>query len=96
MIRYRCDGCGIDLESDGSNHFIVKIEVFAAAGRLEFTNQELQRDHSAELRRLIGELETSSPDDVEDRVYRAMRYDLCPDCQRRFLCGPLGKVRSEP
>jgi len=94
MIHYRCDGCGIDLESNGSNHFIVKIEVFAAAGRLEFTNEELQRDHSAELRRLIGELETSSPDDIEDQVYRAMRYDLCPDCQRRFLAGPLVKVRS--
>ena len=32
MIRYRCDGCGVDLASDGSNHFIVKIEAFAAAG----------------------------------------------------------------
>jgi len=46
MIRYRCDGCGLDLKRDDSNHYIVKIGVFAAAGKLDFTEQEVQRDHT--------------------------------------------------
>ncbi len=85
MIRYRCDACGQDLNRDGSNHFIVKIEAFAAAGGLEFTEEELERDHAAEMEKLLDDLKRRSPDDIEDGVYRAFRYDLCTACHRRFL-----------
>ena len=93
MIRYRCAGCGLDLQTDGSNHYILKMEAFAAAGRLEFTDQDLQRDHQAEIRRVIAELENHSPDDIEDQVYRSLRFDLCPGCHGRFLASPLGGLR---
>ena len=95
MIRYRCDGCGLDLERDGSNHFIVKIEAFAAAGKLEFTREDLNRDHKAEMRRVLADLENHSPDEIENQVYRALRYDLCPACHRRFLETPLAGIRSD-
>ncbi|MFQ5410805.1 MAG: hypothetical protein ACE5EC_00850 [Phycisphaerae bacterium] len=94
MIRYRCDGCGHDLDADGSNHFIVKIEAFAAAGRLEFTHEDLQRDHEAEIRRVVADMETRSPDELEDQVYRTLRYDLCPTCHRSFLDRPLDGIRT--
>ncbi|RIK67515.1 MAG: hypothetical protein DCC65_06715 [Planctomycetota bacterium] len=89
MIRYRCDGCGLDLERDGSNHYIVRIEAFAAAGKLEFTRQDVERDHSEEIRKLIADIEKRSPDEIEDQVYRSFRYDLCPACHRRYIAAPL-------
>lgn len=95
MIRYRCDGCGVDLAKDGSDHFIVKIEAFAAAGKTEFTAEDLQRDHKAELNRLIDKLHAQSPDEIEDQVYRALRFDLCPGCHRRFLDAPLAGAKAE-
>ena len=95
MIRYRCDGCGLDLERDGSNHFIVKIEAFAAAGKLEFTREDLNRDHESEIRRVLEDLESHSPDEIENQVYRALRYDLCPACHRRFLEAPLSGIRFD-
>ncbi len=94
MIRYRCDGCGLDLSSDASNHFILKIDAFAAAGNLEFTKAYLERDHQAEIRRLISHLEKKHPDDIEDQVYRALRFDLCPACHQRFLERPLAPLTS--
>lgn len=94
MIRYRCDGCGMDLKPDGSNHFIIKIEAFAAAGKLEFTREDLERDHGGEIRRLLGELGNRSPDDIEDQVYRALRYDLCPTCHRAFLDAPIARINA--
>ena len=94
MIRYRCDGCGRDLARDGSDHFIVKIEAFAAAGRLEFTVEDLKRDHAAEIRRTIDELTKQSPDEIEDGVYRHFRYDLCSACHRQFLADPLRAIRG--
>jgi hypothetical protein len=89
VIRYRCDGCQADLQRDGSNHFIVKIEAYAAAGKLEFTEEDLRRDHRAEMETVIRDLARVSPDEIEDQVYRAFRYDLCPRCHRAFLAGPL-------
>lgn len=94
MIRYRCDGCGLDLERDGSNHYILKMEAYAAAGRLDFSREEVERDHEAEMKRLIAELEKRSPDELEDQVYRNMRFDLCPECHRRFLLSPLAVLGS--
>lgn len=93
MIRYRCDGCGLDLERDGSNHYIVKIEAFAAAGKLEFTREDTERDHTEEIRKLIADLEKQSPDEIEDQVYRSFRYDLCPGCHKRYLAAPLLTVK---
>ncbi|MBK8267099.1 MAG: hypothetical protein IPK83_01845 [Planctomycetes bacterium] len=90
MIRYRCDGCQTDLARDGSNHFIIKIDAFAAAGRLEFTKEDVERDHEAEIRKLLADLARQSPDEIEDQVYRALRFDLCPACHRGFLKNPLG------
>lgn len=95
MIRYRCDGCGLDLQPDGSNHYILKIEAFAAAGKLEFTRQDLERDHQTEIRRVMAELENHSADEIEDQVYRALRFDLCPACHRRFLAHPLATLRPD-
>jgi hypothetical protein len=93
MIRYRCDGCAKDLARDGSNHYILRIEAFAAAGRLEFTAADLERDHTSEIRRVLAELESASPDEIENQVYRCLRFDLCPGCHRRILSNPLGGLR---
>ena len=94
MIRYQCDGCGVDLGRDGSNHYIVRIEAFAAAGKLEFTEQDLRRDHQAEITEVLAQLARSPPDEIEDQVYRSLRYDLCPACHHRFLAGPLAGLRT--
>lgn len=92
MIRYQCDGCGQTLQADGSNHYIVKIEAFAAAGKLEFAEQDLRKDHEAEILRVLADLERRSLDAIEDQVYRSFRYDLCPACHRRFLNSPLAAL----
>lgn len=96
MIRYRCDSCGQDLAPDGSNHYIVKIEAFAAAGKLEFTREDLEKDHEAEMRKLLAQAEHRSPDELEDQVYRSFRYDLCPECHKKFLRSPLSHAWHKP
>jgi len=95
VIRYRCDGCELDLKRDGSNHFIVKIEAFAAAGSLEFTEEDLKRDHAADMEMIIRDLACTPPDEIEDQVYRSFRYDLCPQCHRAFLRNPIATLNPE-
>lgn len=89
MIVYRCDACGRRMTGNDPGRYIIKLEAYGAAGPLEFTQADLARDHTQEIRRIIESLETQSPDQVEDEIYRSFRYDLCAVCHRRFLAQDL-------
>jgi hypothetical protein len=89
-IHYVCDACGIRLAEKDQNRFIIKIEAYAAAGVLEISDQDLQRDTAAELARTMDELRRADPSDMEDQTYRSFTFDLCPKCHKAFLKRPLG------
>jgi hypothetical protein len=65
------------------------VEVFAAADHLTITEEDLKRDHTAEIARLVDQLDRMDPDTVEDQVYRAFRFDLCRDCHRAYVRDPI-------
>ena len=90
VIRYECDKCGAAMVSNDSKRFIVKIEVYAAAGPVEL-DLEGDRETSGELEGLIEQLKTADPSEVEDQTYRSLRFDLCDTCRRRLLEHPLGE-----
>lgn len=90
MIRYRCDKCGRMMTANDPQRFILKMEVYAAAAPLEFSRQDLEPDHTAEIDRLVEQLKQADPDEVENQTYRAFRFDLCRDCHRQLLSRPLG------
>jgi hypothetical protein len=85
MIVYRCDVCGVNMAANDPQRYIVKIETFAAAGPVEFSQEEMEKDHGQEIREILDTLSRQSQDQIEDSVYRAMRYDLCVACHGRFL-----------
>jgi hypothetical protein len=89
-IHYKCDRCGKRLAPDDPNRFVVKVEVFAAADHLTVTEEDLERDHRAEIDRLVKQLDKMTADEVEDLTYRAFRFDLCRDCHKVYLKNPLG------
>ena len=90
MIRFSCDGCGKMMQANDADRYIVRIEAFAAAEGLAISEEQLKRDHRAQIQQIIGQLEKADPDQVEDQVYRSFRFDLCPDCHQRYLRQPLG------
>ena len=89
MIRYQCDKCGRRLTANDAERYIVKMEIYAAAGPLDFDAGELERDHQDEMDRLLEQLEAADPDAVEDQTYRCLRFDLCRACQQGLLDDPL-------
>ncbi len=94
MTEDRCDICGKGLPVGPEGRFVVRIEVFAPAGPLEITDEDLRTDHADEIRRLIEQLSRMTAQEVEDGVYRLFRFNLCPPCQREYLRDPLGGLRS--
>ena len=89
MIRYECDKCGVPLSANDPRRFIVKIEVYAAAGHVEL-DPNLGADAPNQVSSLIEELSKANPDDVEDQTYRCLRLDVCNNCRKLLLAKPLG------
>jgi len=89
MIRYECDKCGAPLTANDSQRYIVKIEVYAAAGPVEL-DLEPSADTKSELDNLLNQLQHADPDEVEDQTYRVFRFDLCNACRRVLIKNPLG------
>lgn len=89
MIRYECDKCGKSLGANDAHRFIIKLEVYAAAGHLELT-EESSADPGEELDNILRTLASANPDDVEDRTYRSYRFDVCDDCRKIIMQRPLG------
>lgn len=88
MITITCDGCGALLKKH-SLRYAVKIDVRAAYDELEIGLADLVHDHDQEIRQLIEQLSSQDPREVEETVYKLIRLDLCPRCQRAFIRDPL-------
>ena len=55
----------------------------------EPTEEELAEDHLEEMRELVEEMEYMTTEEVEEGVYKKLRFDLCPSCKAIYLRDPL-------
>lgn len=88
MIAYHCDGCGAEIPKDALR-YTVNIDVRAAYDVMEVSLMDLVRDHRAEMLALIERLKHKDPKEIEESVYKNIKLDLCPACQRAFIRDPL-------
>ena len=75
-----CDYCNklINKQQQG---YALKIEMFALAGPLEFSAQDLKKDYQSELQELIEKLESLDVDEAEDQVHESYQFVLCAACR---------------
>jgi hypothetical protein len=90
MIHYSCDLCKRDLDPDDDLRYVVKIEVFAAYDPSAGADDD-DRDHLQEIQDILETMEDAEDDRIGDDVYQQLRFDLCPDCRRKFLKNPLAR-----
>jgi hypothetical protein len=92
MLHVTCDLCGKELRPGDDHRYVVKIEVFAAHDPAEITEADLDEDHMEAVSQLLRDMEDHVGDvDEADPASQNFRYDLCPDCRRRFARDPLGR-----
>lgn len=84
MDQLTCDRCGRGLLLDAPVRYIVKIEVRSAYDPLELSEEDLV-DAESEMKKVVERLRTVTPDEAQDEVYRAFRFDLCATCQKAYL-----------
>jgi hypothetical protein len=94
MIRYSCDLCKRELDPQDDLRYVVKIEVYAAFDPAAADGEEDDRDHLEEIQDILEHMEDSANDQIGDDVYQQLRFDLCPECRRKFIKNPLGLGRE--
>lgn len=91
MIHHSCDLCKRLIDPDEDLRYVVKIEVYAAMDPVDDADDDGDRDNLLEMHEILERMQDSETESVSDDVYRSMRFDLCPECRRRFLKNPLGR-----
>ena len=95
MIRYSCDLCKRELDPQDDLRYVVKVEVYAAFDPAAVDSEEDDRDHLEEIQDILERLEDSDTDGIGDDVYQQLRFDLCPECRKKFIKNPLGRETAK-
>ncbi len=88
MLHFTCDLCGCKL---GEQRYVVKAECYPAFDPEVLDETDLDADHLQEVAEMIAEVEITGEYDLEDCGTKQFRFDLCPNCQRRFVKDPLNR-----
>ena len=96
MLHVTCDLCRKPMCHGHDHRYVVKIEVFAAHDPGKITEADLEEDHMEAVSELLREMEDNLDDpDLAEPIYKQFRYDLCPECHKKFLRDPLGKETAQ-
>jgi hypothetical protein len=94
MIRYVCDVCGRNLDPQDDLRYVVKMEVYAVFDP-STTEDENDRDHLQEVQDVLERMEDVESEQVGEDVYQTLRFDLCPECRRKFVKNPLARETAK-
>ncbi|HVA49560.1 MAG TPA: hypothetical protein VNH11_24550 [Pirellulales bacterium] len=92
MIQYSCDLCKRPLDSEDDLRYVVKMEVYAAFDPVEIDDDT---DNLHEIHEILERIDDIGSEQVGDDVYQQLRFDLCPECRKKFLRNPLGRKLIE-
>jgi hypothetical protein len=95
MIRYSCDLCKRKLDPNNDLRYVVKVEVYAAFDPAAVDNDDEDRDHLEEIQDILERMEDMPGDEIGDEVYQQLRFDLCPECRKKFIRNPLGRETAK-
>jgi hypothetical protein len=90
MIHHSCDLCKRLIDPDEDMRYVVKIEVYAALDAMADDDED-DRDNLLEMQQILQRMEDMEDGTVGEDVYQTLRFDLCPECRRRFVKNPLGR-----
>lgn len=86
-----CDRCGADLLG-AEVHYYAEMRVWAAYDVMEIGSrrQLAASDPHAAYLDALAEASKMSEQEAADSVYWTKRFDLCAECQKKFIAEPLG------
>ena len=94
MIHYTCDRCKRVLDPEQELRYIVRMEIEAAMDPVHEQEAADDRDHLLEIDEILERADAAESMEVCDDVYHKRRYDLCPQCYRKFSANPLAREKK--
>jgi hypothetical protein len=91
MIHFTCDCCKRIIDPSDDVRYVVKMEVYASTEPSLENEADDEHDHLEEIQQIIERLDDADDDVLGADVYQSLRFDLCPECRRKFLKNPLGR-----
>ncbi len=85
-----CARCARPLFPGRGDFYVVRIEAMADPSPPVFDDEDLQRDPSNEISRLLEEMKDLSEQELMDQVYRRLVLHLCRPCYERWIENPTG------
>ena len=94
MIHYSCDRCKRPIEGRDAVRYVVRMEIEATLDCEDGTH-DCDEDALLEMDQLLEQVEEESLDECCPLLERK-RFDLCPECYRKFVKNPLGREKMVP
>ncbi|MFC2171181.1 hypothetical protein ACFLU6_00960 [Acidobacteriota bacterium] len=90
-----CDGCGRQF-GEGRVKYALRIEIFADFEEFEISEDDLLKDHQADIESCLEQIKETDPDALRDEVHKTFEFVLCRKCQRKYIENPLHPLSGEP
>jgi hypothetical protein len=87
MLHFSCDLCGCPLDEQ---RYVVRLECFPAFDPDQLGPMDLDQDHLQEIADILNQGDAVEESDPAGGA-KQYRFDLCPQCYRKFQKDPLGR-----
>jgi len=94
MIHFTCDRCKRVIDSELELRYVVRMEIEAVMEPIHEEEPQDDRDHLLEIDEILERVDASESDAIGDDIYQKRRYDLCPQCYRKFTANPLAREQK--
>ena len=94
MIHFTCDRCRRVIDAEQELRYVVRMEIEAVMDPIHECEPQDDRDHLLEIDEILERADALESDAIGDDVYQKRRYDLCPQCYRKFVANPLARERK--
>ncbi|MDA0836085.1 MAG: hypothetical protein O2955_20665 [Planctomycetota bacterium] len=88
MLHFTCDLCGSPMND---HRYVVKVSVYPAFDPEEITEDDVEADHLKDVSDVLEQMEASGKLELEDCSAKSLRFDLCPECRKKYLKDPLAR-----
>lgn len=90
MIHYSCDLCKRELKPSDDARYVVRIEMIQEIDSSSDAEPVDDRDYLDEMQDILEQM-SDSYEELSDALGKTHRFDLCPECARKFAKNPLGR-----
>jgi hypothetical protein len=94
MIHHTCDRCKRVIDPEQELRYVVRMEIEVVMDPIHADELPDDRDHLLEIDEILERVDVSAGEALGDDTYQKRRYDLCPQCYRKFCASPLGREKK--